>query len=773
MRILDKSKKIFKPKAPVRREAAAPPSKQASEAPSSSVPPDGSLRESISQHSKIASEQQPSTIETVIRSEPESTTSAAAPNPLADGPTPRPGTTNRQHKTGTGPHAGEKEASQVSTNSGYADDCVQVKIPEQVVTSQEPAPSTTPTGQTASSAVATEPETIIQSLSPQTENATQHAKSHPDISVAAAPSNAIDEAASQPPTPLQTANQFAQPIKSPGQLATPPASQATTKRPRSQVDSQDVSTEPINKRQRIVEKDANSRTKESERIAAKETPGLSKSPNAPVAPMSSKGRTRTRKSRKDGPEDQAIETSGTSAKKQKKSGEARKKKNDRPRQRAEQEPDAATQTNVDTSEVRRQKKGDGRKRKRNATLDEAEAHQTTPTEISMGDLCVDRHEGRISSRELRLRERDKEQAMRKKLVAQQVARTQLQDFMDNPEGTAGSDQPNGSESGNAPVDPPLESSSRPSNVPDEDNAIALLGGQPATQIINGQIVTIENSNVYDRHNAENNPNLEYDENASVIVEDDLSKRVNSASYRSRTAPSRWNPEMNELFYEGLRYFGMDFTSMLTLFPGKTRLQLKKKFMNERKADNKFIDQVLDDRRPIPSAEELQRRSGIEFRAPADVYKEVESKKKELLEAQRKQEEAEAAVRRDREKQVEEEGARLGVEIASRTPGQMEDEDSSDEEAIGNVDATESSDKPKKARTRGDRYKGRDDGGDAVTESIERSSSPELRGNARDDGDGDRESDDEISHGSSNEANEDVAEGDGIQDEETDYGDEVE
>ena len=243
--------------------------------------------------------------------------------------------------------------------------------------------------------------------------------------------------------------------------------------------------------------------------------------------------------------------------------------------------------------------------------------------------------------------------------------------MNNPEGSPQSAEAGPSKNTNPPVE------SGPSTVSDTEDTIAL--SVPMTQIIDGQIVAVENSHIVDRHNVQKNPSLAFDENAPATVEDELSKRVNTASHTSRRIPTRWTAERTLWFYEGLRYFGMDFTTMETLFPGMKRIQLKKKFIKEQRADLNFINQVLKERKPVPTAEELQKLSGRIFRKPDDVYDELAKDKEELLEVQRKKDEAEEEARKERERKVQEEGARLGVDIAAKPPGQSSDEDSDDEE----------------------------------------------------------------------------------------------
>ena len=318
----------------------------------------------------------------------------------------------------------------------------------------------------------------------------------------------------------------------------------------------------------------------------------------------------------------------------------------------------ANEESNNVGQTRRRRRSSGTPgRKRQHSPDNAEDLTITATELKMSELCKDRRQGRLSTREMRLRDRDKELAEQKKEAAQENARQQAQDFMDNPEDTprrAGTTEEAHQDNVGSPVRAPSQASNR-----NEDDGSATL----VTKIVNGQIVPIESSYIIDRHEQANN--VDPDDSASVIVEDDLTKRINSATYGKRRPSARWTVDMDELFYDGLRYFGMDFTMIQTLFPKKSRHQIKTKFIKEQRADLNFINQVLQDRKPVPDAEELQKRSGKRLREPSEVYEELAANEAQLREVHRKEEEAQKEAQRQRDKQVEEEGARLGAAIASK------------------------------------------------------------------------------------------------------------
>ena len=114
---------------------------------------------------------------------------------------------------------------------------------------------------------------------------------------------------------------------------------------------------------------------------------------------------------------------------------------------------------------------------------------------------------------------------------------------------------------------------------------------PRVEIINGRIVVKESSLLLN--------------NASTAVEDDYEEVVEgvhaTATYSSflkrRPSPS-WGLEETRLFYTALRQCGLEFTMMQAFFPGRTRLQLKRKFMREEQSHPDLIKLALETTLPL-------------------------------------------------------------------------------------------------------------------------------------------------------------------------------
>ncbi|KAG2393363.1 hypothetical protein C9374_006894 [Naegleria lovaniensis] len=79
---------------------------------------------------------------------------------------------------------------------------------------------------------------------------------------------------------------------------------------------------------------------------------------------------------------------------------------------------------------------------------------------------------------------------------------------------------------------------------------------------------------------------------------DKNKPITQATYARRGKGERWTKEEVELFYNGLRQFGMDFSMISRLFPKRTRREIHQKYKSEEKKNKKKIEFALKNRAPI-------------------------------------------------------------------------------------------------------------------------------------------------------------------------------
>ena len=266
--------------------------------------------------------------------------------------------------------------------------------------------------------------------------------------------------------------------------------------------------------------------------------------------------------------------------------------------------------------------------------------QSKSEDVRMAELCRDRRIGEKSTREARLEQREKDQKAAK-------ARELLRELM-------GEGKENGKQSPES-TDHAAASKLQKSHQDKRSTPpapVSLMA--PQVRIVNGQIVQDEGSRLIDRHAAAENERQDSDDE---IQEDELSRRVNSATYMKRISSFRWTAESTERFYDGLRFFGTDFMMMTAMFPGLSRRHLKLKFAKEERQNEALIKQTLLHERKVVGLEEIQGWTNIVYRDPAEVEKELEEDRKRLEEEDRMEREAKEQLERERDDEVDREAKR--------------------------------------------------------------------------------------------------------------------
>lgn len=114
---------------------------------------------------------------------------------------------------------------------------------------------------------------------------------------------------------------------------------------------------------------------------------------------------------------------------------------------------------------------------------------------------------------------------------------------------------------------------------------------PRVEIINGKIVIKESSLVLN--------------NVATAVEDDYEEVVESvhatatySSFLKRRPSSSWGVEETRQFYAALRQTGLQFTMLQAFFPGRTRQQLKKKYLKEQQTHPELIELAINSAQPL-------------------------------------------------------------------------------------------------------------------------------------------------------------------------------
>lgn len=83
----------------------------------------------------------------------------------------------------------------------------------------------------------------------------------------------------------------------------------------------------------------------------------------------------------------------------------------------------------------------------------------------------------------------------------------------------------------------------------------------------------------------------------VDEDDENGKHLTSATYSTKAKGSnRWNQSETDLFYEALSMCGTDFSMIQTLFPYRTRAQIKGKYKLEEKSNPLRINAALKEKK---------------------------------------------------------------------------------------------------------------------------------------------------------------------------------
>lgn len=214
-----------------------------------------------------------------------------------------------------------------------------------------------------------------------------------------------------------------------------------------------------------------------------------------------------------------------------------------------------------------------KRRKRAGTPNDAENAVIDPDEITM-DRLLSIRSGEVSHRERAMRQIDWEEVKKRRKEALS--------------GNAVTDEGN-----QAQVSEELERAAR------ERDAAQTRG--PRMRILNGAIVVDQASLTIDRHAEATRA----DETLEAVEEDDLTRRFNTATYMrankrdpaerlpmGTTKRDRWTAEQTDAFYEAIRMFGTDFAIIAKMFPGKTRGNIKRKFVREEHANPDRVKSAL-------------------------------------------------------------------------------------------------------------------------------------------------------------------------------------
>lgn len=299
-----------------------------------------------------------------------------------------------------------------------------------------------------------------------------------------------------------------------------------------------------------------------------------------------------------------------------------------------------------------------RRRKREPTPEGAERVEILPNVVKMSELCKDLKTGRKSKRETELRKLEIEEQERKWKAQEDGLNT----------GT------------------PVKKTAEPENNREDRLPPPKPQAGPVMRIVNGEIVLDTASLEVDRHAdaARSAGDLE------DVVENQLTRKINQATYGKRSKTETWDEELTDLFYRGLRMFGTDFMVISKLFPGRSRRQIKLKFNNEERRDPQRIKDTLLGPRETISIQTYSEMTQQTFDDPKVIQQELDDEKKRIEEEHEK------------EKQLQE-------ELMRNPTGTGKDE---------NADGDKANGAPAKAKGRGKKAKAQSGGTEEVLGSID-------------------------------------------------------
>ena len=245
---------------------------------------------------------------------------------------------------------------------------------------------------------------------------------------------------------------------------------------------------------------------------------------------------------------------------------------------------------------------DQRGRSRIATPENAEELEIDPQEVSMSELTKDIKIGRKSETEKRMQENWADIKDRRKKE----------------------------------VDKRREAAQKKKNLSTQEEREPEEAAVPTQIIVNGQIqVAVESRQIALNEALEQAVR----ENADVAIEDDrIYKYVNQATIGKKAGLDKrrnWDEEKTNLFYQGLRMFGTDFSMVANLFPENvTRGVVKKKYLAELLADPGRVDRCVTAKETV-DMDEYAAMTNMEFVDPRKLDEELEAETKRLKEEDEK------------------------------------------------------------------------------------------------------------------------------------------
>ena len=109
---------------------------------------------------------------------------------------------------------------------------------------------------------------------------------------------------------------------------------------------------------------------------------------------------------------------------------------------------------------------------------------------------------------------------------------------------------------------------------------------PQVQLVNGRIVVSQESlTAPTTHESRSTQDFEE-------IDEQTTRRVTSKSFSVQSKSQKWSNEETSVFYEALQICGTNFSMIASLFPNRTRKQVKSKYLREEKQHPQLVDAAL-------------------------------------------------------------------------------------------------------------------------------------------------------------------------------------
>lgn len=280
-----------------------------------------------------------------------------------------------------------------------------------------------------------------------------------------------------------------------------------------------------------------------------------------------------------------------------------------------------------------------------------------PNVVKMSELCKDLKTGKKSKREIELRKLE---------IAEEEQKHKTQE---------------GASSAGTPAKQPSE----PNGNKEDQLSDPRPQNGPVMRIVNGEIVLDATSLEVDRHAdaARTGGDLE------DVVENQLTRKINQATYGKRTKTESWDEEMTDLFYRGLSMFGTDFMVISKLFPGRSRRQIKLKFNNEERRDPQRIKDTLWGPRETIDIATYSEMTNMTFDDPKVIQQELDEEKKRIEDQHAKEKQLQEEMLRnptgDGDANSKNPSGDKGKGKARNTKKQIKSATGGTEEVLGSID----------------------------------------------------------------------------------------